>query len=205
MSSHTDPVLATDCTFGHREDLGMVSLEVLPGEMVAVTGGNGTGKTTLISTIAGELEPREGTVRVHTDSGHVDPASPEGAGTVLHVSEPSFFPDLTIGEHVSLMAHHADTTTDALLVDLDRWEIDSLLGNLPSQLSSGQRQRSYLGIQLTQAGALMTLDEPERHLDAAWVGELCRCLRQRCDDGSSVIVATHSPQVAETADRVITL
>lgn len=205
MMSHDVPVLTMSCTFGYRDIVGTVDTTVSPGRIIAVTGSNGAGKSTLVDTVAGELEPLDGTVRVHTADGDVDPASPAGAGSVLHISEPSFFPDLTIGEHVSLMAHHVGRSEDEFLVDVARWEITQLLDSLPSRLSSGQRQRAYLGLQLAQRTAVTTLDEPERHLDAAWIEEVCRRLKERSEDGSAVIVATHAPQIADIADRVIAL
>ncbi|MGP9724452.1 ABC transporter ATP-binding protein [Corynebacterium sp. AOP40-9SA-29] len=202
---HHQPLLSINCTFGHHEAVGSIDTVFRPGEIVAVTGSNGAGKSTLVDTVAGELEPLDGTVLLTTASGAVDPASPEAAGTLLHLADPSFFPDLTIGEHVSLMAHIAGCPDADLLEEVDAWAVTPLLGSLPSRLSSGQRQRAYLGLQLTQQAPVLTLDEPERHLDAAWTGYLCDRLRDYCDDGACVLVATHSPLISGAADRVVDL
>jgi ABC-2 type transport system ATP-binding protein len=204
MSPHAAPVLTVNCTFGYRDVVGTVDTVVYSGEIVAVTGANGAGKSTLVDTVAGELEPLDGTVRVHGPDGDLDPASPEGAGAVIHLSEPAFFPDLTIGEHVSLSAQITGRA-DEVDAEVDRWAVTPLLRSLPSRLSSGQRQRSYLGLQLVQQAPVVTPDEPERHLDADWIDYLCGRLRECSEAGAAVVVATHAPQIAAAADRVIAL
>ncbi|MEY8565726.1 ATP-binding cassette domain-containing protein [Corynebacteriaceae bacterium 7-707] len=204
MTSRDAPVLTVTCAFGYRDAVGTVDTVVNPGEIVAVTGANGAGKSTLVDTVAGELEPLDGTVRVHLPAGDLDPAGPEAAGVVLHLAEPSFFPDLTVDEHVALMARLGGRAGD-LREEVERWAVAPLLGSLPSRLSSGQRQRAYLGLQLTRRAPVVTLDEPERHLDADWTDYLCGRLREYADAGSAVVVATHAPQIVAASDRVIAL
>lgn len=196
-----------DCKFGHNSILGEITDRVREGEFVSVTGPNGAGKSTLISTIAGELEPLEGTVRVVSKSQKalVDPSSPQGAGCVTSISDPAFLPDLTLGEHINLVSLRAGVEMDTLLSRMEPWRVVELPNTLPSRLSSGQKQRANLGIQLAVAAPVVVLDEPERHLDADWTRLLCTQLRQMAQSGFTVIVASHSPSLIEEADREIRL
>lgn len=199
--------LEVDCKFGHNSILGEITAKVSAGEFVSITGPNGAGKTTLISTIAGEIEPIEGTVRVACEGEEtfVDPSSPQGAGCVTRISDPAFLPDLTLGEHISLVSLRAGVDMDTLLSRLEPWHVTELPNTLPSRLSSGQKQRANLGIQLAVAAPIVVLDEPERHLDRDWTQLLCTQLRHMAQSGATVIVASHSPRLIEDADREIRL
>jgi len=210
-SPDISPALRIDCIFGHTGEIGQLTTDVLPGDVVVLTGQNGAGKSTLIDTLAGELAPCAGEVRVrHRGDGVLlDPAAPAAAGTVIRIADPTFFPDLTLGEHVEILARRTGVTKDALLADSAAWEVWDLPDTLPSRLSSGQRQRAHLGLQLAvvavTAAPVVVLDEPERHLDAAWTRVLCGELRRAGSGGAAVVVASHSPAVTEVADRVVAL
>ena len=200
-----DPVLDIDCSYGHNGAVGHLSLQVTSGEIVAVTGPNGAGKFTLMSTIAGEIEPVEGEVRVAASHGAVDPAAPEGAGAVTFLVDPSFFPDLTIGEHLEMTAHQVGVPADELRDSVAPWQISDIESELPSRVSGGQRQRAYLALQLASAANVVVLDEPERHLDGDWgrrLGDELLAVRAR---GAAVVVATHSAHSAGRADRTVEL
>ncbi|HIW90577.1 MAG TPA: ATP-binding cassette domain-containing protein [Candidatus Corynebacterium avicola] len=201
-ASSDSPLLHVDCGYGHKHALGRLQLEVVPGEIVVVTGPNGAGKSTLMSTIAGEIEPVEGEVRV---AGDRDPASPDGAGVVTFLADPSFFPDLTIGEHLEMTAHHVGVPADELRDSIERWEVADIESELPSRVSSGQRQRAYLALQLASATDVVVLDEPERHLDGDWVRRLCDALADVATGGAAVVVATHSTHLAGRTDRTVQL
>ncbi|MCQ9127060.1 ATP-binding cassette domain-containing protein [Corynebacterium amycolatum] len=199
--------LEVDCVYGYNSIIGEISAEVRKGEFVSVTGPNGVGKSTLISTIAGELEPIEGTVRVvcEGEDSLVDPSSPQGTGCVTSISNPAFLPDLTLGEHINLVSLRTGVEMDTLLSRLEPWRVAELPNTLPSRLSSGQKQRANLGIQLAVAAPVVVLDEPERHLDADWTRLLCAQLRQMAQSGFTVIVASHSPSLIDEADWEIRL
>ncbi|MDO4762350.1 MAG: ATP-binding cassette domain-containing protein [Corynebacterium sp.] len=202
MAEHDDVSITIDCSFGYESVIGEVTMEVHLGEFIAVTGANGSGKSTLISTIAGECEPREGIVRVVHGEHNVlvDPATPSAAGCVTRIAEPQFFPDLTLGEHIFVLSRKTGIEEAELLARTQAWQLDELPNTFPSRLSSGQRQRAHLGMQLAVASPIIVLDEPERHMDSQWVKVLCQQIRQKAQSGSTIVVATHSPDVVETAD-----
>lgn len=210
LSPDSAPSLSIDCGFGHTGEIGHLAADIHPGEIVVLTGENGAGKSTLIDTVAGELAPVTGTVRVrcgrHGGPGVLlDPAAPEAVGRVTRIADPAFLPDLTLGEHLDLMALRTGVGIDELLDRTLPWQLDDLPDTLPSRLSSGQRQRANLGIQLAVASDVVALDEPERHLDADWTRVLCDRLRTLAEDGAAVVVASHSPVVVAAADRTIRL
>lgn len=209
-------MLQVECDFGYGEPLGSMSRTFEVGSLYGVTGPNGSGKSTLLSTIAGELAPLIGTVRVggagvERVGGPVDPASKAGAGSVIRIAEPVFYPDLSVAEHLGLMvrAAAADGAEDDAGVVFDdvieEWRLESLLRFPPSWLSSGQRQRFFLATQLLVPGLVFVVDEPERHLDAAWTGYVCDRLVDKARDGAVVLVASHSPLVLDSCDDVIEL
>lgn len=152
----------------------------------------------MLLTIAGELEPVDGHVLVEG----VDPASSAGAGLVVRVAEPVFYPDLTVGEHLKLMVRTCGLDYDNVV---DAWGLEELISVRPGTLSSGQRQRLFLGTQLTTPSDVFVLDEPERHLDRDWVEFLCDVLLSMAGDDRVVIVASHSPTVLSICDEVIEL
>ena len=150
-------MLRATCEYGFTTALGRVDMEFTPGAVYGIEGRNGSGKTTLLRTLAGELDPLSGSV----DFGKDYP---------VYVGWPSFYVDMTVGEHVDLVARHADVDAGKAV---KHWVIGELLGSLPQHLSSGQKQRVFLALQLmgvaaAQGSRAVLLDEPERHLDQEW-------------------------------------
>lgn len=191
-------MLIVECSFGHHRPIGEIEKTFHRGKLYGITGPNGSGKSTLLLTIAGELEPIAGSVTLH-DS---DPASRAGAGTVVRIDDPVFYPDLSVGEHLTLMrkANGVDYATG-----IDNWRLEDLLSVPPSWLSSGQRQRVFLASQLIGGAGVIVIDEPERHLDTSWVLFLCEELEKLTENGAIVIVATHSSVVLDFCDDVVVL
>ena len=96
-------------------------------------------------------------------------------GSVIAVAAPVFLPDLTVGEHFTLLSRRSGV--DFAEVH-ELWAIDDAIRNSAvSDLSSGQRQRVYLAAQLYQPAKALLIDEPERHLDHTWTAFLAEELR----------------------------
>lgn len=130
---------------------------------------------------------------------------PNGAGAGTFLVDPSFFPDLTIGEHLEMTAHQVGVPADELRDSVAPWQISDIESELPSRVSGGQRQCAYLALQLASAANVVVLDEPERHLDGDWgrrLGDELLAVRAR---GAAVVVATHSAHLAGRADRIVEL
>lgn len=187
-------MLRATCEYGFTTALGRVDMEFTPGAVYGIEGRNGSGKTTLLRTLAGELDPLSGSV----DFGKHYPA---------YVGWPSFYVDMTVGEHVDLVARHADVDAGKAV---EHWVIGELLGSLPQHLSSGQKQRVFLALQLmgvaaAQDSRAVLLDEPERHLDQEWTQFVAAQLRVLADAGHCVVVASHSPIIMNATDSRIAL
>jgi energy-coupling factor transport system ATP-binding protein len=160
-----------------------VTLQVAPGERVALMGRNGAGKSTLLRHAAGLLEPTRGRI--------------ERSGRVaLLLQNPG---DYFVHERVCEEAPPAA---------LAAWGLSALGERNPRDLSGGERQRLALAIVLGDgpAPAVLTLDEPTRGMDRAAKDGLARDLHARAADGQAVIVATHDPEFAAAcADRAVLL
>jgi ABC-type sugar transport system ATPase subunit len=160
-----------------------VDLDVAPGEILALTGPSGAGKTTLCRILAGLERPDQGTLRL----GDGDLlAIPAGRRHVAFLFESyALYPHLTVRQNAlsPLQAPNvrADLATANRRVDevLELLEIRQLDARLPGALSGGQKQRAALARTLVQQPALFLLDEPISHLDAKLRHKLRGEIRRR--------------------------
>jgi ABC-2 type transport system ATP-binding protein len=185
-----------------------IDLAVSEGEIVALTGINGVGKSTLLSCLAGFRQAAAGSVSVLGGPPRDDP---EFWRAVAIVSEqPTWYPGLTVRELLELVRMtHQPLPGWAVPVD-DLVEIFGLTARAdasPLSLSSGQRQRLSIAAALARPSSLLLLDEPEQSLDAGFKQELATLLRDEyaANDGT-VVMATHDHDFAVTADaRIVQL
>ena len=167
------------------------------GRVYGLKGPNGAGKSTLLQTLSGEIAPLNGTVFIDGAA----PGSAEAAGSIISVGDPVFLPDLTVGEHFSVLSRR--TGVDFTEIH-ELWALDqAILNSAVSDLSSGQRQRVYLAAQLYQPAKALLIDEPERHLDHTWIDFLAEELRHLAADGRCVVLASHSPAIFDACDEVV--
>ncbi len=160
-----------------------VDLDVAPGEILALTGPSGAGKTTLCRILAGLERPDQGALRL----GDGDLlAIPAGRRHVAFLFESyALYPHLTVRQNAlsPLQAPNvrADLATANRRVDevLELLEIRQLDARLPGALSGGQKQRAALARTLVQQPALFLLDEPISHLDAKLRHKLRGEIRRR--------------------------
>ncbi|MGA1501240.1 MAG: ABC transporter ATP-binding protein [Candidatus Nanopelagicales bacterium] len=204
------PVVAVDRTqasYGAVHALRGVTLDVAPGEIVALMGRNGAGKSTLLSTLVGLRRPNAGTVRIDG----VDPATLTGPRLIGRVGlVPQDSSDLLSRDSVA--AECADADRDA---DVDPGSAARLLHRLapeipldahPRDLSEGQRLVLALAVILVSTPAVILLDEPTRGLDYPTKDRLSQLLRDLAETGHAIVVATHDVELAaETATRVVVL
>lgn len=190
-------MLKIDATYGHSTALGCLNRTFDAGRVYGLKGPNGAGKSTLLQTLSGEIAPLEGTVTIDGAA----PGSAEAAGSVIAVADPVFLPDLTVGEHFTLLSRRSGV--DFAEVH-ELWAIDdAILNSVVSDLSSGQRQRVYLAAQLYQPAKALLIDEPERHLDHTWTAFLAEELRHLAAEGRCVVLASHSPAIFDACDEVV--
>jgi ABC-2 type transport system ATP-binding protein len=187
--------------YGSVVVLDDIELTVTAGEIVAVTGVNGVGKSTLLSCLAGLRRPAAGTVSVLGAPPRDDPAF--WRAIALVADQPTWYPGLTVREHLELiqLTHQPLrgwwVTADELI---DIFGLTARADASPLDLSSGQRQRLSLAAALARPSKLLLLDEPEQSLDAGFRLELAWLLREGyAGNGGTVIMATHDHEFAVAA------
>ena len=195
-------VSARDLSVGYSDQpvCAAATFDLLPGQVLALVGVNGAGKSTILRTCCGLLRPLSGQVHV---LGHVpDPRSgAQRAAVATDLGQESFFPTLTVAEHLRMVCFghgvvEADERVSDLLEDL---ELRRLAGHLPEELSSGQRRRLALASVLVRPRRLLVLDEPEQRLDRVTRLLLADMLIEEREAGGGVLMVSHDPEIVEEA------
>lgn len=195
--------------YGSYQALRNVSLEVRPGEILALMGANGAGKSTLLRTMIGLIAPTGGQVWLEDQSITAMDTSEVCRRVGFLPQDPNalLFADTVLDELKITLRNHGLTQTDAQLVEfLEQIGLSSKSAAYPRDLSSGERQRVALGaITVTRPGALL-LDEPTRGLDYQTKISLARLLEQFRKNDMAILVVTHDVELAAAiADRVAIL
>lgn len=201
-------------SFARTEALRGVSLDVQPGEVVAVTGPSGSGKSTLLHCAAGVLVPEAGSV---TFEGQRLDELDEAARTRLRRREVGLVlqfgqlvPELTAVQNAALplLLDGSDrrTAQTAALAWLERLEVAGVADQVPAELSGGEAQRVALARALVTGPRLVCADEPTGALDTV-AGEvvLAQLLSAVREAGTALLVVTHDNRVAARADREVVL
>jgi ABC-2 type transport system ATP-binding protein len=199
-------------SYNELEALKSLELGLAEGECVALIGHNGSGKTTAVRLIGGLLDPSGGVVEVCGISVHgTDPSATRArAALALVPDSPMLYGDLTVGEHLELVAiahgvagEDLDERIDALLARLG---LDTRRDSRPGELSRGMRQKLMLACALIRPHRVLVLDEPVVGLDPATQRTLRELLLEAKRDGVAVLLTTHQLAFARgIADRAVLL
>jgi ABC-type lipoprotein export system ATPase subunit len=164
------------------------SLEVHGGDVLVVTGPSGTGKSTLVSILAGWDRPTTGTV--------------EGeAHTVFVPQRLALLDTLTVQDNIALAAMERAGEVPALAAAL---AVDHLLDRFPGETSLGERQRVGLARALHARAPVTILDEPTAHQDGDHTRLVLEALAS-LPGGRALVIATHDPVVVAVATEVVQL
>jgi ABC-2 type transport system ATP-binding protein len=207
----TDPVVAVRglrMAYGSVVVLEDIELTVAAGEVVALTGVNGVGKSTLLSCLAGFRRQAEGTVSVL--GGRPRDNAEFWRSVAIVADQPTWYPGLTVRELLELVLMTYQPVRGWCLPADELVEIFGLSARAdasPLSLSSGQRQRLSLAAALARPSSLLLLDEPEASLDAGFRERLATLLHDEyAANGGAVVMATHDHDFAVTAGaRIIPL
>lgn len=193
--------------FGELQVLTGLDLDLHSGQALALVGPNGSGKSTALRCICGADEPTGGTVEL--DGAHLDERSTATRRDLAVVMDDlSFFPDLSVVEHLDLLAraHRVDdpeSVVDTVLTDVG---LSDQAAQLPGTLSSGQRRRLALASAFVRPRRLLVLDEPEQRLDAAGIDWLAERLNAEKADGLGILLVSHDAGLVEAvADYIVDL
>jgi len=197
---------ALTVSYGGVRVLEQVSLGVERGEMTALLGSSGCGKTTLLRSIAGFVLPESGTIRVGgQDITHLPP---EARGTAMMFQSYALWPHMTVADNIAYGLRMRNWKRDAIATRVEEMlkllQLEGFGPRSVTQLSGGQRQRVALGRALAVNPHLLLLDEPMSNLDYKVRLELrheLRALQQRI--GITAVYVTHDREEALTlADRI---
>jgi ABC-type antimicrobial peptide transport system, ATPase component len=213
----TDVILSTravEKSFGRTQALRGVSLELARGEVLAVTGPSGGGKSTLLHCLSGILRPEAGQVRYGGQRLDDLAEAPRTRlrrrefGIVLQFGQ--LVPELTVEQNVALPllleGHDRSAARTAARTWLDRLDVGELATALPGELSGGETQRAALARALVTGPQVVFADEPTGALDTVGGEALLDVLLSTTRDrGASVVLVTHDNRVAAHADRELVL
>jgi putative ABC transport system ATP-binding protein len=198
---------------GAQTVLEDVSLEVRPGESVAIMGRSGSGKSTLLRVIAGITVPSRGTVVLAgeemTGASEAQRAALRGRHIGMVFQDFRLLDHFTAGDNIELAAIlHGMTREEARRRAVEAAQSLGVVGELdvkPGSLSGGQQQRVALARALVTEPSLLLADEPTGSLDAATAQGAVDLLLGSAREGRAVIMVTHDPAVAAQADRCLQL
>ena len=207
-----------EMSFGQTHALRGVDLDILAGEVLAVTGPSGSGKSTLLHVMAGVLVPDAGRVDYHgSDTTQDIAALDEAARSRLRLKEFGFIfqfgqllPDLSALDNVTIPLLLAGTPRRPALAQaretLGELGLSEHLDKRPTQLSGGQAQRAAVARALVTNPRLLFADEPTGSLDSLAAERtmevLLNSVRSR---GAGLVIITHDARVAAYADREVTV
>jgi len=205
-------------SYGNNPVLRNVSLDIYPGESVAIMGPSGSGKTTLLHALSGIIKLDAGSVLFNSPTGQVAVESlSERERTSLRASSFGFVfqqgllvPELTAEENVSLAAMIAGVPRQqarAISADLlNRLGLGQMLDRRMGEMSGGQAQRVAIARSQVNGAPVTFADEPTGALDSKTAREVMALLLTMIpQQGKTLLVVTHDPNVAAACSRVVYL
>lgn len=190
-----------------------LDLRVEPGELVALYGASGSGKSTALHLAAGLDKPSAGDVRVFGRSlarlSEAQLAEHRARTVSIVFQSGNLWPELSARRNVTLglrlaggRGHLRETVDHAL----DAFDLQQREGQRAGALSGGEQQRAALAAAAAREAPLVLADEPTAELDASNERSVLRALHRLRDEfASTVVVVTHSMRVADSVDRVVEL
>ncbi len=201
-------------SYGRREILHDVCLDIAREDFVSIMGESGSGKSTLLAVLAGNLRPDAGEVLLE---GQDLAAMSERQLAKLRRTRLGFvyqslnlIPTLTARDNILLPLYLDGKKTAPLLEKLQSLAaflgVEKVLDAFPAEMSGGEQQRVAIARALMHDPAVLMLDEPTGSLDSASTAQVMELLmRIRRDMGVCVIQVTHSAAAAAYGNRILTL
>jgi putative ABC transport system ATP-binding protein len=194
--------------------LGGVDISIYQGEFVAIVGPSGCGKSTLLNLLGGLDQPTKG--NVYLDGQNLAQLSEEQLAFLRRqkmgfiFQRHDLFPELTARENIEfplllggIAPEERKKRAESLL---DQIGLADKADHLPDELSGGQQQRVGIARALANGPLILLADEPTGNLDSATSAEIINILIQLTrNQGLTLVMVTHDPEVAEQADRKLTL
>lgn len=207
---------ARGVTFGYSASQPLLtdwSAEFLPGSMTALTGASGRGKSTLLYLLGLMLSPDAGSVLVDgvaaSDGGDAARARLRAHRFGFVFQDAALDSSRTVLDNVTEVALYRGQNRSALEPAarelLERFGVDVPPERKPGQVSGGQAQRIAMCRALLCNPGIVLADEPTGNLDPVTAQLVVNALREHADSGATVVIVTHTPEVAEACDSEIVL
>lgn len=191
--------------------LDNVTFTIAQGSWVALIGPSGCGKTTLLQLLGGLDRPNSGQILVHgqdiarLSSRRLTALRQRSIGFIFQSYH--LFPELTALENVALPALGWRCDREAVYRRaqdwLDQFGLHQRLHHLPQELSGGEQQRVAMARALINDPDIILADEPTGNLDSAASIEIITFIRSLNDEGITIVMVTHEPDIAAYAKRTI--
>jgi iron complex transport system ATP-binding protein len=194
---------------GHRQIVNDVSLEVHPGEVLALVGPNGAGKSSILSTLSGDLTPQQGqALLMNRPTASYRPLQQARLRSMLLQANQVSFP-FTVSQVVEMGRSpwagqpEEERDDEAIAWAIDSVEINHLVSRRFNELSGGEKARVSLARVLAQETPIVLLDEPTAALDLHHQERVMALIQQLGRDGKAVVVVVHDLSLAAAyADHV---
>jgi molybdate transport system ATP-binding protein len=203
------------CSIERRGFVLSVDLTVAPGEVRAVVGPNGSGKTTTLHLVAGLLAAETGTIsfddRVFDDAGSGAFLQPEQRRVGVMFQDNALFPHLSVADNIAFGLRTRGTDRDPVrhVLDemLEKFDIAHLARRFPRELSGGQQQRVALARALATEPDILLLDEPTSSLDSDARNEIRELLNDTFREFPGIVLLvshdeTETQRLATSVTRI---
>jgi len=193
--------------FGNKAVIHNVSFDINAGEIVALIGLNGAGKSTTIKHILGLLQPFEGAIKIKGKSFAEAPESYRAQYSYIP-EYPIYYEELTLWEHLELIAMtygiDQKTFSERVPVLLKEFRMEKRKHMFPNQFSKGMKQKLIIMMAFLVQPSLYIVDEPLLGLDPLGIRSLLEWLVKCKENGAGILMSTHILATAEKyCDRFI--
>ena len=198
-------------SFGQKEILKGIDIEIEKGEVVVIIGPSGSGKSTFLRCLTRLEEPTNGKIyldelEITSPKTNINFIRQEMGMVFQHFN---LFPHLTVKENITLApikvkGIHADEANKKALELLNKMGLPEKINAYPNSLSGGQKQRIAIARALAMDPKVMLFDEATSALDPEVVGEVLQVMKDLAKEGMTMVIVTHEMNFAkEVGDRII--
>ncbi|EAI4067200.1 ABC transporter ATP-binding protein [Campylobacter coli] len=196
--------------FGKVKALDNINLNIYKGEWLAIMGPSGSGKSTLLNILSLMDDPNSG--KYILDNEDLEQINEEQKITLrrekigLIFQQFHLIPYLSALENVMLSQYyHSSVDEEDAKAVLEKVGLSHRLSHLPSQLSGGEQQRVCIARALINNPEILLADEPTGNLDEANEKIVLETLQKLKNEGKTIVLITHNPELAKFADRTLIL